>query len=202
MFSKEFVALYEALVWITFWSVLIFVFRHKLKSITDAVIKQIQSGAPIRFGDMFSLGTPPKGLKEDGEESFVTSDKSADILLPEALTPELINTKYKELIEEQYFLLHAADVTRPRTGPKTGRYRVRVWLESYHDIPLNDVVKVTYRVWHGFKKPIFSTTSMETDFDMWLSVYGEFPILAYVERRGKDGVWLNRYIELPGRPPD
>jgi hypothetical protein len=37
---------------------------------------------------------------------------------------------------------------------------------------------------------------------LWLNVYGEFPVLAYVERKAKPGVWLTRYLDLPGRPPD
>jgi len=64
------------------------------------------------------------------------------------------------------------------------------------------LIRVTYRISHDARPPIISTTSTETNFDLWLNVYGEFPALAYVERKNKPGVWLTRYLDLPGRPPD
>ena len=70
------------------------------------------------------------------------------------------------------------------------------------DKPLNEISRVTYRVWDDARLPIISTTSRRTNFELWLSLYGEFPVLAYIERNGKAGVWVTRYVDLPGRPPD
>jgi hypothetical protein len=201
LLSKEFAQFYTALVWIIFWAVLLIVWRTRMSSAIEAVIKRIQTGSAVSVG-IVKLEGAPKEIREGPAGSVAVSDPSHPKAIPEGMSVASIDEEYKRLIDEQYFLLHAAEVVRERTSPRSGLYRVRVWVESYHDKPLNDITKVTYRVWGDAKPPIISTTYQEKDFELWMSMYGEFPVLAYIERKGKPGVWVTRYLDLPGRPPD
>jgi hypothetical protein len=201
LFSKEFAAVYVAVVWVVFWAVILYSFRRYVSLIAEAVVTRIQRGSSVTVGPV-SIGEPPKEVREGLAGAVAVSDPNGATVLPKDLTAPQIDDEYRKLIGQDYFLLHAAEVVRERTVPKSGRYRVRVWVESYYDKPLDDIVRVTYRVWDDFRRPIISTTSLETSFDLWVSVYGEFPVLAYIERRNKPGVLVARYIDLPGRPTD
>jgi hypothetical protein len=201
IFSKELVPLYTALAWIVFWTGLLVFARKHLSAVFDAVASRVRAGSILTVGPV-TIGEPPRELKDAAPGAAVVSNTRDPDAIPAELTVDVINREYKRLIDQQYFLLHAAEITRERTSPRSGRYRVRVWLESYYDISLADIIRVTYRIWDDARRPIISTTSEKTNFDLWLTVYGEFPVLAYVERRGKSGVWLTRYLDLPGRPSD
>jgi hypothetical protein len=71
------------------------------------------------------------------------SDTAHPEAIPEGTSPASIDKEYRRLIDEQYFLLHAAEIVRERTSPKSGLYRVRVWVESYFDKSLTDITSVT-----------------------------------------------------------
>jgi hypothetical protein len=201
LLSKELAPLYTALAWIIFWAVLLIVARKHLSTVFEAIAARIRAGSSFTVGPV-SLGEPPKGFRDGPNGSPAVSDTPNPEAIPPELTEDVINKEYRRLVDQQYFLVHATEVIRERTSPKSGRYRVRVWLESYFDQPLDEVVRVTYRIWDDARPPIISTTAKKKSFDLWLSMYGEFPVLAFVERRGKPGVWVTRYLDLPGRPPD
>jgi hypothetical protein len=169
--------------------------------IVEAVVTRIQRGSSVTVGPV-SIGEPPKEIREGSAGGVAVSDPKSATTLAKDLSESQIDEEYRKLMEQGYFLVHATEVVRERTIPGSGRYRVRVWVESYYDKPLDDIVRVTYRVWDDFKRPIISTASRETNFDLWLSIYGEFPVLAFIERRDKPSVLVGRYIDLPGRPPD
>lgn len=201
LLSKDFAAVYVALVWVVFWAVILFVFRRYVSLIVEAVVTRIQRGSSVTVGPV-SIGEPPKEIREAAAGGVAVSDPKSSTILPKDLSESQINEEYRKLIGQGYFLVHAAEVMRERTIPNSGLYRVRVWVESYSDKPLDDIIRVTYRVWGDFKRPIISTASHETSFDLWMNIYGEFPVLAYIERRDKPSLIISRYIDLPGRPPD
>ena len=61
---------------------------------------------------------------------------------------------------------------------------------------------MTYKLHESFPHPIMEITNRETHFELVLGVIGEFCLIATVARKGKERLWLTRYINLPGRPPD
>jgi len=198
-FTKDFAAVYVALIWVIFWSVILIAFWRHVSLIAEAIVKRIQRGSSVTVGPV-SIGEPPKELRESSAGTVAVSDP-APVTPPEVESASNINAEYRKLTDG-YFLLHASEVLRERTAPKSGRYRVRVWLESYSDKDLENVTRVTYHVWNDFSRPVISTTSRDSRFDLWMSIYGEFPVLAFVELRDGPGILLTRYIDLPGRPPD
>ena len=159
--------------------------------------------APSDFKDQkhffWRFKSPPEILQSG--PGVAVSDKSDQVITAEAI--QSIEARYDQLIGNDLALLHKADVLRHRTSPKSGRYRVRVWLESIEAGKLlGDVESVTYHVWRDFKKPVLITHDADSSFDLWLNVYGEFPVLALVRLRSGKVVELHRHIDLPGRPPD
>lgn len=114
-----------------------------------------------------------------------------------------IEGSYKNLISFGFVLIHQAEVVQKRTSPMSGRFRVRVWVESIElQRPISDIASITYHVWNDFNPPVISTSDQASNFDLWLSVYGEFPVLALVTTKSGETYELQRFIDLPGRPPD
>lgn len=98
---------------------------------------------------------------------------------------------------------HQAEVVQKRTSPMSGRFRVRVWVESIErQRPISDIASITYHVWNDFNPAVISTSDQASNFDLWLSVYGEFPVLALVRTKSGETYELQRFVDLPGRPPD
>lgn len=196
--SKEFAQVYVALLWIAFWSILIYKFRHHIGPVVTAFVDRIHSGSSVSlFG--FNLGEPPGQLRNSAPGSAAVFDPE-----PAAVVSDVVEDMaghYSKLKNEDYFLIHAAEVVQPRTAPRSGRYRVRIWVESFTDKPL-DIARVTYQLLDYFTPPIIATTSIQTNFDVWLTVYGEFPVMAKIDRKDHSSVYVSRYIDLPGRPPD
>jgi len=103
------------------------------------------------------------------------------------------------------YLLHTATQTRPRTTQNSGRWATRVWIEVAPDFgfPATEIKRVIYRIEGASPgKNVITTMSSERQFELWLSLYGEFTIIAVVEKTDGSFIWLSRYLDLPGRPPD
>ena len=143
------------------------------------------------------------------QEGVGGSDRTA--VAPEVMDRLTSGSKVQGTIGDYPFLMHSAVMTSPRTGPKTGRYACRVWIEFdkvYGGFGPQDVKRVTYRLDSSFNTPnwpggqIISTEASNSGFEAWLSLYGEFTILAAVEKVDGTVVWLARFLDLPGRPAD
>jgi hypothetical protein len=119
LLSKEFAQFYTALVWIIFWAILLTVWRTHMASVIGAVVKRIQTGSPLSVG-FVKLEGAPKEIRDGPPGSVAVSDTAHPEAIPEGMSPASIDKQYGSLIDEQYFLLHAAEVVRERTSPKSG----------------------------------------------------------------------------------
>ncbi len=146
------------------------------------------------------LGAPPPDDIEKDKADIATSDSDTETPPDDAET--LLEEAYTEIVNADYCLLHAVEVIQERTAPRSGRYRIRVWIEEIVSRSLSDIESVTYRVWEDFKQKTFTSRSKESSFDLWMNVYGEFPILALVKFKDGSSIILQRYLDIPGRPPD
>jgi prokaryotic YEATS domain len=151
-------------------------------------------------GHFFGALKVPPGLGS-GINRVATSDTHGQETGLE--TASALETSYQKLVSAGYALIHQAEEMQPRTSPKSGRYRIRVWIESLDPkISISDIASVAYHVWPDFNPPIISTSNETSNFDLWLSVYGEFPLIALISTKTGAQHELQRYIDLPGRPPD
>ena len=151
-------------------------------------------------GHFFDGHKVPSALR--GSATGVATSDSDNTMIDSVIATS-IDDSYARLVSFGFVLMHQAEVLRPRTSPQSGRYRVRVWVESIEgQRRLSEIASVTYHVWHDFSQPVLSTSDQESAFDLWLSIYGEFPVLALVTMKGGETCELQRFIDLPGRPPD
>ncbi|WLH44308.1 pYEATS domain-containing protein [Pseudomonas beijingensis] len=114
-----------------------------------------------------------------------------------------LNAEYERMIDFGFILLHQTETLRPRTTPKSGLFKVRVWVEPIdQDNDLDEIESVTYRVWEDFPQSVIASSDQKSSFDLWLKIYGEFPVLAVVRKKNGETFQLMRHIDLPGRPLD
>lgn len=154
----------------------------------------------------------------DRPDDFWRNEKVPDAIL-RANTPQVVTSngnvvalagpeaaalaaEYARIKDMGYSMLHRAEVVHPRTAPKNGLYRVRVWIERFGTHKLSEIEAVTYRLWPDLEQDEVTSTSAESNFDLWLTVYGEFPVLAKVQLKSGESITLQRYMDLPDRPPD
>jgi hypothetical protein len=201
LISKDFVPLYQTLIWIIFAGLLIVVFWGKLNQVLHGLVRRIEAGATLKIG-ILDIGAPPSSLKNDKIGAATTEGKSGEAAPQDVET--LLRTKaYPQCILETHYLVHAAEIVVPRTTPRSGRYRVRAWVEASPPSLIDEIKSVTYRLYDNFPNQVITTTACEKNFELWLTAYGEFTLVAYIQRKNNRApIWLSRYLDLPGRPPD
>ena len=153
----------------------------------------------FRSDDSFNAQVPTK-LRGRKTGAATSDDNSQPV---SAATERSIEESYKNFVQAGFVLLHQAETLEQRTTPGSGRYRVRVWLESIEGMrSLREVESVTYHIWYNFEQPVLATTDIKSNFDLWLNVWGEFPVLALLRTKSGEQIELHRHLDLPGRPPD
>jgi hypothetical protein len=171
----------------------------------DALLKSL--GNRISQGDKvstpwLSVEAVPESLKSN-RAGVATSEGAAGAGQNPDVTKILAAKQYPDTVCEFIYLVHTATVIRERTPSQKGLYRVRVWVESYDPAVRRNIERVSYRLYNDeFPEPVVATASHANNFELWLNVYGEFSVVAYVERRTDHPFWMVRYLDLPGRPPE
>ena len=172
--------------------------RSRLVPLLDALIKRIQQGSSLKAG-LFELGQAPAQIRS-GRADAVTGEGSAGAPVEDEVRKLLLEGRDPDLIDEEVYLMHQATAAQAPGGRQ--RFGVRVWLETYTPDQLDQVRSVTYRLHPTFPTRIIATRDRSHEFELWINVWGEFTITAYIERRDAGPLWLSRYLDLPGRPPD
>jgi hypothetical protein len=200
---KDWIPLFQTIIQtglpILFISFLVLLFWKKVQLVIDAVVQRIQAGAPLKAGS-FELGAIPESVRS-GKASIATDEGTKGAGTSEDIKTKLLNRNYPVEITDELYLVHATQEARPYRGPRTGWWHVRAYIEAYEDETLLDeIVRVTYRLHDTFSEKVIATEARDKAFELWISIYGEFNLIAYVERKGKPALWLTRYLDLPGRP--
>lgn len=193
----------QTLVWPIVIVSLLLWFRGSFATILVAVADSIRKGAPVTAGPSgVSIGSPPAEITRTGESVGVTAEGIQGAEKTPAIVEALDRDDLPTNVVESLYLVHEVQVIRPRTERMAGLYRVRVSLESDPTDELHNVKRVTYRLHPTFPNRIMATEAREKHFELWLNVYGEFTIIAVAERDAQPPLWLTRYLDLPGRPPE
>jgi hypothetical protein len=194
---------FQTLIWPVFLGALLFLFRGYVTTILASIADSIKKGASFTAGlNGISLGSPPTEITRAAGSVSVTAEGVGGAKQEPSIAKALVNAGGLPVnIVESPYLVHEAQVIRPRTDQMAGLYRVRVSLESDPIGELDKVKRITYRLHPTFSNRIVATEAREKNFELWLNVYGEFMIVAVVEREDQSPLWLTRYLNLPGRPP-
>jgi hypothetical protein len=205
MLDAAWVPFWQTLSWIFFWIFLLFFiqrsFSQQLGGFLTALVTRVQQGSPLKAGaDGIEIGSPPPAITNQQVDT-ATSEGVRGIAVPQDVEEMVLHyQKYTREISETFYLLHATEVITPATKQQAGHYRVRIWLEADTPQDYNQTLRVTYRLHDSFKPQVIATESQKNQFELWLNVWGEFTVVAYVERNDKPPVWVTRYLDLPGRP--
>ena len=182
-----FMAIFPVAVLIVFY-LLVAYFHTHLYGPSDFIDQKDFFGRPV-----------PKALK-----GFKTGVATSGTPMP-ATESDIarLNAEYGRMIDFGFILLHQSETLRARTTPKSGLFKVRVWVEPMdQDNYLEEIESVTYRVWEDFPQSVIASSDQKSSFDLWLKIYGEFPVLAIVRKKNGETFQLMRHIDLPGRPMD
>jgi hypothetical protein len=201
---KDWIPLFQTIIEsalpLIFLMVVVILFWRKLHLVIEALVVRIQKGAPVKLGSLLDVGTAPKGVRS-GRVRTATSEGAEGSGTPEEIKNGLLKHEYSPEISEELYLVHSVQETRPYSGPGTGLWLVRAYLEAYEDEKqLDEIVRVTYRLHETFSERVITTEARDKAFELWMNIYGEFNLIAYVERKNKPAFWLTRYLDLPGRP--
>jgi hypothetical protein len=176
--------------------IVILVVRRQLPSLVATVVPQLAqriTEAPgLKFAAPSALQTPVV--------QAITAEGAAGSSAPAAIETKLLAKQYPEGMSEDYFLIHEAKTVYPETQDANGLYQVRVWLETEPESTIQECSRVVYRLHDTFPQKVIATEAAGKQFELWLNVYGEFTVIAYVERKHAGPLWVSRYLDLPGRP--
>lgn len=156
--------------------------------------------SPDQYEDQGFLKTFKNSSPVEGDSGISTSDKTEREINQSEIS--VLDSEYNKMLSAGFCLIHESEEKVERTSPGSGRYEARLWIEAIEGRSLKDIKSVTYKVWHDFSQDKFKTEDIGSNFDLWLRVYGEFPVLALVELHSGESILLQRYLDLPSRPPD
>jgi hypothetical protein len=199
--TRDIIGIAPDVLWFLLALGFVVVFHQRIATVFDALAVRVQSGAPIEaFG--VSIGTPPPGLGVRPNQVATSEGVGGERPSTEA-AEQLGRATLPDGVTRDFALVHEAQTLRPRSSKHPGLWRVRLSLEGYPDsAKLPGVRSVTYHLDDTFAEPLVSTSDATQQFELWMNIYGEINVLAYVERNNAPPLWLSRLINLPGRPPD
>jgi hypothetical protein len=201
--DDNWVPLLQTLSWVGLIGLVLILNRHRLTRLLDEIVWRVHQGASLSAGPL-SLGETPKDIKA-GRADLATAEgttgatASADAETFFADPPAHITQV--DAIREDIYLVHSGSQLDEQTEDGKNWYAVRIWLEADQEWLLDPCTRVTYRLHPSFETKTIATQRRNREFELWLRVWGEFTILAYVEFESGPPALLSRYLDLPGRPP-
>ena len=195
--SSDWVPFFQTLVWAIMILLMVLLFWKRLVGMIDNIIRNIRKGSSLKAG-LFELGAPPS-IRATTDEMGVSVEGRSGGDVSVTLEKMLLDREFPSQIAEDIYLMHEVEVLQKRTTPGTGRYRLRIWVAAYDRKQFENIERVTYRLWDDFPKKVISTQAKELNFELWLNSWGEFTIIACVERKDMEPLWLTRYLDMHSR---
>lgn len=195
---------FQTLIWILFFAAVFIALRQQIVGVAEAIKANVGSGASVSVGpSAVSIGSPPVAITT-GKARSATSEGVGGAAngVPEGLEQALIQRHYPAQFSDEVYLVHAAEVVRWPARVQPGWYRIHIWLEAPTLEQLASYKRVIYRLHDTFPKKIVATEAAQDQFELWINAYGEFPLVACIERENGQTLWTMRYLDLPWRPPE
>lgn len=89
------------------------------------------------------------------------------------------------------------------------RYSVRLFFEFHDDVPgvmktphraqfvRENIAAVHYLLHESFRERVATSTSRDKGFEAWLSIQGEFTVIAVIEHKDGSFIAMTRYLSFP-----
>ncbi|GAA4529648.1 pYEATS domain-containing protein [Amycolatopsis samaneae] len=189
---KDWIPLFQSLVWPVFIAVLVFAFRSAIRKLLASV------NARVAKGDHLEVG--PGGVKlkaaEPGKPSGDAPEPGAQPALDEAAASGPVPETEAEPLS-RFHLVHTAQRDRSLDRGDYRYFRIRVFLEGEEDSDLDHVEKVVYHLHPTFYNPVRTVTDRRTNFELMTAAWGMFPLRADVYLKGRPApVSLERYLNF------
>jgi hypothetical protein len=201
--DADWVPLLQTLSWVGLIGLVLGLNRRRLGNLLDEVIKRVREGSSFQAGPV-SLGEAPRDIKS-GRVEFATAEGAAGVTVSpsaEAFFDDIAaHMDGVDADRQDVYLVHSATRLDDQTDDGKYWYTVRIWVEADSEDLLDDCRRVTYRMHPTFQDPIIATQRRNREFELWLRVWGEFSVFAYLEFEEGPPALLSRYLDLPGRPP-
>jgi hypothetical protein len=140
------------------------------------------------------------GSEKAGNLVFLLPGWPGDEKVPTDVFEMMDKETYPSHISKRIFLVHEWKEEGEVVGEYKKYYNVRIWLDAYMDSDLNNCVRVIYRLDDSFSKRVFASEDRKNFFEIKLTIWGEFNVIAYVERSEGDPLIVTRYLDIPGSP--
>lgn len=172
---KDWIPLFQTLVWPIAALVLLFWSRGAVGRVAAALVKRIESGAPLRAGAV-EIGAAPS--------------------LPNV--PREADSRHVDELPHDIYMVHwtRRDESLDRDGLEF--YRIRIALDADEPSRIDDVATVTYRLHPTFREPVRTVSDRKSNFELRTAGWGEFNMTAEITFKGGQKVVVERYINLSG----
>jgi hypothetical protein len=140
------------------------------------------------------------GSEKAGNLVFLLPGYGSEKKVPTDIFEMMNKEDYPSHISKRIFLVHEWKEEPGVVGEYQKWYNVRIWLDAYQDSDLDDCTRVTYRLDDSFNKRVFASEDRKNFFEIKITIWGEFNVVAYIERSKGDSLIVTRYLDIPGSP--
>lgn len=193
---KDWVPLFQTLVWPLFVAFLILKFAPQVRTFLTTFNQKLM--------DARSVDITKDGVKlSDFQAKEKIDDKSSNVASPQLeedirrSLEETFLSKGSVAGESEYYLRHSAkrDPALDKGGMQY--FRLKFWLDADDSKTLADVDKVVYVLHPTFKNPVREIKDQQSSFAMNTYAWGEFNLKALVYfKNGRPQMELKRFIDF------
>ncbi len=178
---KDWIPLFQSLVWPFVLIGLAIWFRGGVKQVLNAISERIKGGASFEAG--------PSGIKIGAVQAPPSTTKTL---------ARVEDTRTVDDLPHPLYMTHQAvrDSSLDRGGQQY--YRLRIAVDADEPEILDDVEKVIYHLHPTFRDPDRTSTDRQSGFEIGTAAWGEFNMTAEIFfRSGKPKLVVERYINVP-----
>jgi len=180
---KEWVPLFQQLVWPLFTAAILVWARRPLGRLLKTFEDRVASGAEFEAGASgIKVGAAPK-----------LSEASLTPSAPKRASTEATGAVPKP---SDVYLVHTVRRDSSLDHDDRRFFRIRIYLDADTPNLLDSVTLVTYYLHETFKNPVRLVSDRRTLFALQTIAWGEFNVLAVVHFKDGHEVTLERYLNL------
>ncbi|MBI4855127.1 MAG: hypothetical protein HY818_00050 [Acetobacterium woodii] len=183
---QPYVPLLQTLVWPTFISILLLIFRKHAGGIVEAIRHRIEKGSSVKAGP-FEIGEDLKGLeyaKPEVKPPQLTVDKTAQNWDQE-----------RSKIYENNRGLFLTHVIAPSNKPKQ-KYDIYIYLIKHKSTDFSNVEFAEFFFGHMWGSKVYKEHLNQGVIGISTSAYGPFLCTCRVHMKDKTIIFLSRYIDF------